>query len=388
MSKYKVSLVFRGEIINNLHYGPYASAWWISRPNDNDTTFLPLYPLCLGMKTITTINDRDFMITVIQNDLEPGFLCQSEDLQSNVCKSSLEAITSIYQLAFSTKTKFNGLLVMGFNNSEICNLLLSDIYFQPFSFKISNLNLVLFEIGILNNPNWNYASKGYKSSFIYNFQKIWSLFLQEFTNNEAVVKVYQNSQEKYVFRDANPNIVWNKIGILAQFIGNILFGLEHEHTKLAIEKEQTPHCTIEDWQTKFKEIYLPNYIIKDRELRAWKALLRNTSCSNITPFGKESKCPNHENQTDQFWSAFQDALDSNIHGNDEKRRILSIIADKFYYDTIKEKLSVSNYLITEARRYARINGPGDKANIIMSSYKTDSTTRLPVHYLKNTKNVL
>ncbi|CAG8798980.1 13934_t:CDS:2, partial [Gigaspora rosea] len=118
----------------------------------------------------------------------PEFLYQSEYLRSNVCKSSSEAITSVYQLAFSTKTKFNGLLVMGFDNSEICNLLLSDIYFRPFSFKISNLNLVISEIGISNNPNWNYAGKGYKSSFVYNFQKIQSLFLQEFTNNEAVVK--------------------------------------------------------------------------------------------------------------------------------------------------------------------------------------------------------
>lgn len=72
-------------------------------------------------------------------------------------------------------------------------------------------------------------------------------------------------------------------------------------------------------------------------------------------------------------------------------------------------------MITEACRYARINGPGcvqlekpkitikkltpekeeqiesffqDKANVIMSSYKTDSATGLPVHYLKNTKKAL
>ena len=52
--------------------------------------------------------------------------------------------------------------------------------------------------------------------------------------------------------------------------------------------------------------------------------------------------PANHNKTDQFWSAFHDALDSNIRGNDGKRRILSIIADRFHYDTIKEKLSVSN----------------------------------------------
>ncbi|CAG8853781.1 9906_t:CDS:1, partial [Gigaspora margarita] len=69
-----------------------------------------------------------------------------------------------------------------------------------------------------------------------------------FTNNEAIVKIYQNSQEAYFFHDVNPNMVWDKIGILAHYTGSTLFGLENEQTKLAIEKEQTPHCTVEDWQ--------------------------------------------------------------------------------------------------------------------------------------------
>lgn len=71
--------------------------------------------------------------------------------------------------------------------------------------------------------------------------------------------------------------------------------------------------------------------------------------------------------------------------------------------------------VSKARQYARINGPGapqaqkpiitrdklgqekkenldqffsDKANVIMSSYKTDIATQEPVHYLKNTKQEL
>jgi hypothetical protein len=48
-----------------------------------------------------------------------------------------------------------------------------------------------------------------------------------------------------------------------------------------------------------------------------------------------------ENHTRQFWNAFQDALDNNLRGIDGKRRILSIIADKFSYETIKQNLSVS-----------------------------------------------
>ena len=43
-----------------------------------------------------------------------------------------------------------------------------------------------------------------------------------------------------------------------------------------------------------------------------------------------------ENHIRQFWNAFQDALDSNIRGIDGKKRILSIIADTFSYETINE----------------------------------------------------
>ncbi|CAG8466840.1 7529_t:CDS:2 [Cetraspora pellucida] len=49
---------------------------------------------------------------------------------------------------------------------------------------------------------------------------------------------------------------------------------------------------------------------------------------------------NHKKVAEQFWSAFQDALDVNIRGIDKKRRILSIIADKIPYEIIKKKLLV------------------------------------------------
>ena len=113
------------------------------------------------MKTITTVNQRDFIITVVQNNFEPGYICQSEALQSSICRSSSEAITSIYQQAFSTKTRLDGLLVMGYDDSEICEKLLSDIYFHPYTFTIGSINLTIFGIGKSNNPDWNYAGKGY-----------------------------------------------------------------------------------------------------------------------------------------------------------------------------------------------------------------------------------
>ncbi|CAG8493124.1 939_t:CDS:2, partial [Dentiscutata heterogama] len=164
-------------------------------------------------------------------------------LQSNIYQSSSEAITSIYQQAFSTKTRLDGLLVMGYDDSEICKILLSNIYFHLYTFKIGNLNMIIFEI--------------------------------EFNNNNVIVRIYQNFQEIQIFCDTNPNSVWSKIGILVQFTGSMLFGLKHERTKSEISKELTLFTT--------------------------------------------SKT--HEKVAEQFWSAFQDALDVNIREIDGKRRI-------------------------------------------------------------------
>ena len=78
-------------------------------------------------------------------------------------------------------------------------------------------------------------------------------------------------------------------------------------------------------------------------------------------------------------------------------------------------MQVAPTTILDTRKYARLNGPGakqiekpvkiatrlsqekleqfsnffeDKANVIISSYKTDAKTQLPVLYLKNTKKAL
>ncbi|CAG8791468.1 10783_t:CDS:2, partial [Gigaspora rosea] len=97
MPKYKVTLISQGEIIRDLHFGPYAKEWWVSRPTNNDVEHMILYP----------------------DGFEPRYLCQSGSLQSNTCKSSSEAVTYIYQQAFFTKVRLDGLLVMGFDDPEI-----------------------------------------------------------------------------------------------------------------------------------------------------------------------------------------------------------------------------------------------------------------------------
>ena len=51
--------------------------------------------------------------------------------------------------------------------------------------------------------------------------------------------------------------------------------------------------------------------------------------------------PNKYNQTETLWNCIQESLNVNKKGQDGKRRILSIVADQFSYDEIKNNLNVS-----------------------------------------------
>jgi hypothetical protein len=56
------------------------------------------------------------------------------------------------------------------------------------------------------------------------------------------------------------------------------------------------------------------------------------------------KLQNQADQIEVFWECIQKSLDANKKGHDGKRRILSIIADQFSYNEIKENLNVSKLL--------------------------------------------
>jgi len=51
------------EIIGvNLHYGPFARHWWHEISTENGSEF---YVICLGMKILTELNSRKFLLHII-----------------------------------------------------------------------------------------------------------------------------------------------------------------------------------------------------------------------------------------------------------------------------------------------------------------------------------
>ncbi|CAG8825148.1 13062_t:CDS:2, partial [Dentiscutata erythropus] len=92
-----------------------------------------------------------------------------------LCKTPTEAITTVYQQIFKSKTNFSGPEIMGYDTSNIVQ---------------EYLNNLLFRLG--------FAGHGFKSAFIYPYNKQRSIFFQE-----------------------------NKVGYLRQFTGYQLFGLDY-----------------------------------------------------------------------------------------------------------------------------------------------------------------
>ena len=53
---------------------------------------------------------------------------------------------------------------------------------------------------------------------------------------------------------------------------------------------------------------------------------------------------NEVSVSNKFWECFEEALNENKRGQNNRIRVLSIIANKFTYAELEEKLGVSNFI--------------------------------------------
>ncbi|CAB4392380.1 unnamed protein product [Rhizophagus irregularis] len=158
--------------------------------------------------------------------------------------------------------------------------------------------------------------------------------------------------------------------------------------------------TIIEFTSHLASIYPVNYEVTNVILGAWRAMMRYVGCTDITPYKKKESSlefwtyaedstsdgalilylytknllngipydpsksevlvKNQElrNKVGQFWNCFDTSIKINKRGLEGKQRILSVIANDFGRQEIKEKLNISNDLMNAARKYSRTNGPG------------------------------
>ncbi|CAG8713647.1 15805_t:CDS:2, partial [Racocetra persica] len=439
-------LIKTGDIIQELHYGLYLRDWWFF----SDDNLIPPIPIHLGLEIMIQLNKKPFIICVVRyihSPLQPEYICEGSGQSSSIVTSASTAIISVYQMVFSTKAKFSGLVYLGLNQDKTAQKLLENITFYPFIIKLENISIFVGSLGKILYSNPNKVGCRYMASLFYKYKAKQSVFSQYIRDNLYTITIYQNSQIIAKYNDSSPNAIWQQTGILKSIPGNILFAINHPTTLQKLKQayeikflHQTPipnQCTYTDWDNKIIMEHL-------FELHLNKAVIFCAAgCTEITPYNKEisevefwTNAPNPGKDRDTLRNLYEDGFlnissqtssDKEIisQASSDKAHIsLQIFPDKIFWNCFRDSYDansigidgkISPNTINNARKFSRINRPGcialekpiitrskmsvikekefelffnNKDNVNMSSYKVDHQTNLSVLYLKDQKNAL
>ncbi|CAG8472203.1 14177_t:CDS:1 [Funneliformis caledonium] len=206
-----VTLVDLGSIVEEFHYGPYSRFWWKTSTDKENTTF---FPLRIGQKTKTCLNNRNFFVTIVVGNKNhvflPGYLCQSDAYIGQIENDPSKAISSVYTQIFENGTRFSGPLVLGWQDEDIIHRLLGDVLFVPISIIIESLKIFIYGIGVSSQVDWLNAGSGYKSSLIYKFNGNKQAIYVSKIEDKCILEIYQDNQLKKKFEGETPIAVWEK----------------------------------------------------------------------------------------------------------------------------------------------------------------------------------
>ncbi|CAG8731742.1 35737_t:CDS:2, partial [Racocetra persica] len=159
------------------------------------------------MKTQVLLKDRPFIIQVVQgnkyNNLLPRFLYESL-LESNneVKNDSIAAISKLYKKIFQTETHFSGVSMIGMDDNNILDELVSDLSFQLFMINLQKISIVIHSIGILTKQGAEY---GFALSFIYSKSNECILIFQTVNKDRYSICIYKQNQISEEYRGLDPN---------------------------------------------------------------------------------------------------------------------------------------------------------------------------------------
>lgn len=238
----------------------------------------------------------------------------------------------MYRRVFpASNTNYSGPQVLGWTNSELLEQSLTGIEFRPFLIKIDRYNIYVTALGCPDEISDFGAGIGYSATFVGEYLGKGATYVQRIDVDGCHIEIFQDNELKKEYLGISPNDVWIKSKKLKKFQGTQLFGLEHLLTKKILANFKIPKCDARFWeninimnhlynyhlrrQTKsdiqwhqffirwknnsstiiefnslLAELYPSGYTFKERELRAWKAMLKAAGCHNVTPFeDNESK---------------------------------------------------------------------------------------------------
>ena len=201
--------------------------------------------------------------------------------------------------------------------------------FRPFAFKVEKYLIQIINIGIKSNLDLMGAGIGYMSSFIGEYNKKQTSFIQIVELNYLYqIAIYQFNQNPILILGTSLNNVWEKTGLFKKFCGTQHFGLKNSLIQKKIATQKISKCTPVSWNNEaitnnifdyhlkkqtianinwqqlfqnwlnqpstiielrgmLQQLYPYNYTFNERELRAWHALLKAMRCVEITPYSKD-----------------------------------------------------------------------------------------------------
>jgi len=331
--QYTITLLAKGKILEDLHYGMYARYWWETRKFDQ--TSVNAIPYRLFMSVNCCLNDKNFAITVLNNKqtYKPDFRCICDGKDSGTQQSASAAINNTYRQVFNNKTEYSGIAVMGFDDEVIVHELLSDILFVPIYIHLDRILIVVSQIDVSDCENCGGAGPGYLFTLVTKYKGKQSLFVQSI-EDKCNLDIYYEGISQYHNEEITPNEIWNSINILKKYDGAALFGITNSYVQQELEKLRKNNsitCTSDDWNnidllnlifkrhvksrkisnafsdwpklfmdwykqtntivqfpTILYQIYPDDYQFQEKELGAWQAMFHVSGCTNITPFTKNN----------------------------------------------------------------------------------------------------
>ncbi|RIA96610.1 hypothetical protein C1645_815129 [Glomus cerebriforme] len=233
----------------------------------------------------------------------------------------------------------------------------------------------MYGLGVSIKENYLGAGPGYMSTFIHKYAQKWCVFIQKIRKNDCIIQI------------------WHENDLLFEYVDDTPLNKENNIIKLT---------------TSMESIYPKKHIFNKRELQAWNTMLRSANCVDVTPFGNDissykfwikfaNPIVDQACLKDLYQSGFLSSHPLNIQHS--AKTFWNCFAKKFTYHDLQENLEISSHSINAARKFTRINGPEcaplqkvkisnnshltqemqnqfeiffqDKANVAMSSYKTN-----------------
>src|ERR1700722_6864440 len=222
-SQLSVFLEDKGSLVQELHYGVYSRFWWDFSAENNIANF----PIRLGQKVKVYLNGNCFFLTVKKGEKSlPEYYCKSDQVEITE-SSPTKAISTVYANIFKTSTRYSGYIIMGWNNEDILKILKNDVEFFPTICLLGKYKIFLYAIGCSSYEKWNYAGSGFKTSIIHTFEKQQGIFVSQIEDEYCIVEIYQDSQLIKRFIGDSPDDVWKNTGLIQQYNGTQLFGLDN-----------------------------------------------------------------------------------------------------------------------------------------------------------------